>query len=54
MLCVVVLILKNVECVDVQSFVTYGVLLVCVVGAGFFLAVVNGLLSLCNFHFLRG
>ena len=53
MLCVVVLILKNVACVAVQSFVTYGVL-ICVVGAGFFLAVVNGLLSLCNFHFLRG
>ena len=28
--------------------------LICVVVAGFFLAVVNGLLSLCNFHFLWG
>ena len=28
--------------------------LICVVVAGFFLAVVNGLLSLCSFQFLRG
>ena len=44
LLCFVVLILSTVACVVVQSFVTYS-FLICGVVAGFFLAVVNGILS---------
>ena len=49
----VVLILNTVACVVVQRFITYRGFF-CAVVAGFFLAVVNGLLSLYNLQFLRG
>jgi len=55
-ICFVVLILSTVACVVVKSIVTYGFLLICAEVTGFWRggAVVDGLLSLCKFHFLRG